>query len=48
MLSSIIVGAIFLAILTWAFYKSRKSMKNNSCPGCGGGCSSAEKAACHK
>lgn len=48
MFPTIIVGIIFFGIVAWAFYKSRQSIKNNSCPGCGGSCSAEKKAVCHK
>ena len=46
MLATIIIGAAFFAILLIAGVKSYKSMKNNSCPGCSGGCSVEEKKSC--
>ncbi len=46
MLSTIIVGVIFLGIVGLGTYKSIKAMKNNSCPGCSGGCSEQTKKSC--
>ncbi len=40
MLPTIIVGAIFAAIITWAALRSKKDLKTNKCAGCGvQGCS---------
>ncbi|AHM57811.1 hypothetical protein EAL2_808p03060 (plasmid) [Peptoclostridium acidaminophilum DSM 3953] len=38
-MANIIVGGIFFAIVGYGAYKSISSMKNNTCPGCSGGCS---------
>ncbi|MFZ5351859.1 MAG: FeoB-associated Cys-rich membrane protein [Bacillota bacterium] len=46
MLANIIVGAIFLGIIVFGVYKSIKSMKNNTCPGCAGGCSKEKRSSC--
>ncbi len=35
---TIVVGLIFLAIIAFAGIRSYKSMKQNKCPGCSGGC----------
>lgn len=43
---TIIVGIIFFGIIAFAAYKSRQSMKNNSCPGCSGSCTIQEKQKC--
>lgn len=48
MLSTIIVGSIFIAIFGWAVYKSKQSMKDNKCAGCGGSCSASVKASCNQ
>ncbi|WHH58736.1 FeoB-associated Cys-rich membrane protein [Petroclostridium sp. X23] len=48
MLPTIIVGTIFFALIGFGAYKSIKSMKNNSCPGCSGGCSEQTKKNCGK
>lgn len=39
MIPSIIVGTIFFGIIGFSAYKSFKSIRNNKCPGCSGGCS---------
>jgi hypothetical protein len=44
---TIIVGTIFFGVIALAAYKSRQSMKNNSCPGCSGSCSIQDKKNCH-
>lgn len=46
MLPTIIVGIIFFAIVGFGTYKSLKSIRNNSCPGCSGGCSEQTKQKC--
>jgi len=46
MLPTIIIGVVFFGIIGFGAYKSVKSMKNNSCPGCSGGCSVQEKEKC--
>lgn len=43
MLANIIVGIIFAAVVLIAFNKVRKDAKNNTCAGCGGGCSNKSK-----
>ncbi|MBN2222606.1 MAG: FeoB-associated Cys-rich membrane protein [Vallitaleaceae bacterium] len=45
---TLIVGILFFGFVGWGAYKSHKSMKNNSCPGCSGGCSVAQKSQCHR
>ncbi|HAE41988.1 MAG TPA: FeoB-associated Cys-rich membrane protein [Clostridiales bacterium] len=45
---TIIVGSIFFSIIALAAYKSRQSIKNNSCPGCSGSCSIKEKQNCSR
>ncbi len=42
-----VIGALFLGVLFIAARKSYRSMKNNSCPGCSGGCSEEKKKQCH-
>ncbi|NLK71815.1 MAG: FeoB-associated Cys-rich membrane protein [Clostridiales bacterium] len=46
MLPTILVGVIFFIIIGLGVYKSVKSMKNNSCPGCSGGCSEQMRKNC--
>jgi anaerobic selenocysteine-containing dehydrogenase len=46
MLPTLIIGVIFFGIVILAGVKSYKSMKNNSCPGCSGGCSVQERKSC--
>lgn len=46
MAGTIIVGVIFLGIFGLGVYKSVKSIRNNSCPGCSCGCSAQEKKKC--
>lgn len=46
-MGTIIVGVVFVAIIGLAAGKSYKSMKNNSCPGCSGGCSEQMKKNCN-
>ncbi|MFZ7132220.1 MAG: FeoB-associated Cys-rich membrane protein [Eubacteriales bacterium] len=48
MLPTIIVGVIFFSIVSFGLYKSVKSMKNNSCPGCSCGCSEQAKKSCKR
>lgn len=45
-MSTLIVGGLLVAALIWAFTRFQKSLKNNSCPGCSGGCSGNNKS-CH-
>lgn len=45
-LPTIIVGIIFFGIVAFGLYKTIKSMKNNSCPGCSCGCSEQTKKSC--
>ncbi|MPW25566.1 FeoB-associated Cys-rich membrane protein [Alkalibaculum sp. M08DMB] len=46
MLPTIIVGVIFFGIVGIGIYKSIKAMRNNSCPGCSGGCTEQAKNSC--
>lgn len=46
MLPTLIVGVIFFGIIALSTYKSIKSMKNNKCPGCSGGCSEQTQKNC--
>lgn len=46
-LSTLIIGLVFVVLLAGASYKSYKSAKNNSCPGCSGGCSVEKQKNCH-
>lgn len=39
MIANIVVGLIFFTAVGIGLKKSLKSMKNNQCPGCSGGCS---------
>ncbi len=48
MIPTVIVGAIFFGIIIWALKRTRNDMKNNTCGGCSGTCSAAQKAKCHK
>lgn len=34
MLSTVIVGLIFAALLTWSVIKTRKNLKSGKCAGC--------------
>lgn len=43
-ISTVVIGTLFVAYLVWAAVKSGKNMKNNKCTGCGCGCSAQEKA----
>lgn len=46
MLPTIIVGILFFSIVGFGLYKTIKSMKNNSCPGCSCNCSKEDKKNC--
>ncbi|SCP99086.1 FeoB-associated Cys-rich membrane protein [Anaerobium acetethylicum] len=46
MMPTIIVGVLFFAAIGFGAYKSIKSMRNNSCPGCSGGCSAQQRKSC--
>ncbi|NMB95778.1 MAG: FeoB-associated Cys-rich membrane protein [Clostridiaceae bacterium] len=46
MLPTIIIGIVFFGIIGYGVYKSVKSMRNNSCPGCSGGCSEQMRKSC--
>ncbi len=46
MIANIIIGVIFFGIVAFAAYKSIKSMRNNSCPGCSCGCSEEKRRSC--
>lgn len=43
---NLVVGGIFVVIIGVAAYKTIKSMRSNTCPGCSGGCSAKQKAKC--
>ncbi|HHX01354.1 MAG TPA: FeoB-associated Cys-rich membrane protein [Firmicutes bacterium] len=45
MLGNIIIGAVLLAVISWAGFRSYRNMKNNRCPGCGG-CGFASRNEC--
>jgi anaerobic selenocysteine-containing dehydrogenase len=47
-MATVVVGATFFVIVGFAAYKSRQSIKSNSCPGCGGSCSIEDKKKCGK
>ncbi len=44
--ATIIVGGIFFGLVGLGALKSYKSMRNNKCPGCSGGCSEQTKKSC--
>lgn len=44
-MGTIAVGLIFAGIMIWAFTRTRKDMKSNTCA-CSGGCT--DKSKCHK
>ncbi|HHV95944.1 MAG TPA: FeoB-associated Cys-rich membrane protein [Clostridiaceae bacterium] len=46
MLGNIIIGIIFFGLVGYGIYKSVKSMRSNSCPGCSGACSEQMKKSC--
>lgn len=48
MIPTLIVGLIFASIVGWSAYRSFKSIRNNSCPGCSGGCSEQTKKSCQQ
>ncbi|MBK5246590.1 MAG: FeoB-associated Cys-rich membrane protein [Peptostreptococcaceae bacterium] len=48
MTSTIIVGILFAAIILYGAIKSFKNIRNNSCPGCSGGCSQSQRNSCKK
>ena len=45
-MGEILVGGVVIAILAWAVMQTRKSIKNNTCPGCSGVCSEQQKKEC--
>ncbi|MDD3841083.1 MAG: FeoB-associated Cys-rich membrane protein [Clostridia bacterium] len=47
MLATIIIAVIFFGIIAYGIYKSIKSMRNNSCPGCSMGCSEQMRKSCN-
>ncbi|OHW61992.1 hypothetical protein EUAN_14400 [Andreesenia angusta] len=46
MMASVVIGAVFFGIVGYGAYRSVNSMKNNSCPGCSGGCSEQQRKDC--
>lgn len=48
MTANIIVGILFAAVILFGALKSFKSIRNNTCPGCSGGCSAGQRSACEK
>lgn len=40
-MASIIIGLLFVGLLSWAFIRARSDIKSNKCSGCGskGSCS---------
>ncbi len=46
MLVDILVGMLFAALVVFGAYRFIKSARNNTCPGCSGGCSAKERARC--
>ena len=47
MLVDVIVGLIFAALVIFGAYRFIKSSRNNTCPGCSGGCSVEERKRCN-
>jgi|GEM_PF-1039473 len=46
MIPTIIIGLIFFAIVGFGAFKSLKSIRNNTCIGCSGGCSAHQRSVC--
>lgn len=46
MTANIVVGLIFFIIVALGAMHSLRKMKNNSCPGCSGGCSVERQKSC--
>ncbi len=46
MMANIIIGVLFFALVGYGAYKSIKSIRNNSCPGCSGGCTEQKCKGC--
>jgi hypothetical protein len=46
MIPVIVIGAVFIGYIVWAFGSSRKSEKSSKCAGCLGACSAEEKEKC--
>lgn len=46
MTATIVVGLIFFIVIALGAFYSITKMKNNSCPGCSGGCSVKEGKSC--
>ncbi|NLK87729.1 MAG: FeoB-associated Cys-rich membrane protein [Clostridiaceae bacterium] len=45
-MANIIIGIVFFGIVAFAAYKTIKSMRSNSCPGCACGCSDEQRRSC--
>lgn len=46
MTANIVVGLIFFIIVALGAMHSLRKMKNNSCPGCSGGCTVERQKSC--
>lgn len=46
MTATIVVGIIFFIVIVLGAFYSFMKMKNNSCPGCSGGCSVDQRKSC--
>lgn len=46
MTATIVVGLVFFIVIALGAFYSLKKMKNNSCPGCSGGCSVEQQKSC--
>lgn len=46
MTATIVVGLTFFIVIALGLVYSLKKMKNNSCPGCSGGCSVERHKSC--
>jgi len=48
MTATIIVGILFSIVILFGAIKSFKNIRNNTCPGCSGGCSAVQRSQCSK
>lgn len=46
MAATIIIGVLFFGLIGFGAYKSIKSIRSNSCPGCSCGCSEQKRKNC--
>ena len=48
MLPTLLIGLLFAIIIGFAAWKSVRSIRNNKCPGCSGGCAQSGNCSLRK